>query len=60
MKPVFFKDRVLKAAHVGFPDLAKPLDFGWIQEQDMLSLVYYEECSASELIGSLKCECGHR
>ena len=25
-----------------------------------LVLVYYEGCSASELIDSLKCECGHR
>ena len=58
VKLAAWQDRVLKAAHVGFPDLAKPLDFGWIQEQGMLSYVYYEECSAFELIGSLKCECG--
>ena len=60
VKLAAWQDRVWKAAHVGFPDLATPFDFGWIQEQGMLSLVYYEECSASELIGSLRCECGHR
>ena len=58
VKLAAWQDRVWKAAPVGFPDLVTR--FGWIQEQGMLSLVYYEECSASELIGSLRCECGHR
>ena len=52
--------RIWKAAHVGFPDFGTPLDFGWIQEQGILSPVFYEGCSASELIDSLKCECGNR
>ena len=41
------QDRVWKAAHVEFSDLATPLDFGWIQEQGMLSLEGYKGCSAS-------------
>ena len=48
------------AAHVSYPELVTPLDFGWQLEQDILSPVYYKWCSASELIDSLKCECGLR
>ena len=37
VKRAAWQARVWKAAHVGFPDLETPLDFGWIQEQGMLS-----------------------
>ena len=47
-------------AHIGYPDLGSPSEFGWKQDSVILVHVYFEGQSASHLVNSQKCDCSHR
>ena len=45
------------SSHMGCPDIGSPFDFGWKKEGAVLTPIYYEGLTASEVISDLICIC---